>query len=662
MHMLLANKIKKNIDALFKLFKERKFDQAIKLAEKLIAHGINEAVVHEILAASLVSTNQENRAIKHFRYVVQKNPEYVQGLCNLGTALIAVGQNKEAEKPLKMAIFLQPNSPASYYNLAISYSNTQKIDKAIATYKLALDIAPDNANIINNLSALLNDLRRYDEAINHLTSLIDTGQATAMPFSNRAIAYVHSYRFTEAMADFEQASALGADFNGYYQGLAELLIEQKQYNKASLLLEEGLDKLSYIAEVYSTLLQNQCYSEYLSNETTFDRSYRYGKNAIANVTPQLSSVPNKITYSKRIKVGYISPDFRSHSVAQFFEPLIREHSQDVETYCYYNFYEQDATTSRIKKASDHWRDVHVLSDVELFNQIKKDDICILVDLSGHTTKNRLSVFASQAAPIQISWLGFADTTGLPTITYRIVDPITDPVGQDDQWYTERLYRLPTTFLTYQGNTNVSVKEDIPFFRTGNITFGSFNNLRKVTLDVIDAWCHILNRVKGSKILLKSALFKGEESRQFYQKLFADRGITSDRICLFERTDTSEDHLSLYNEVDLSLDSFPYNGTTTTCEALWMGVPVVTYRGGKHAARVSSSILENVGLSDWVADDIGSYINLAVEMANNPDILRSLRLELREKMQQSPLCDHKRFAADLEAAYQDIVQRHLLENS
>ena len=373
-------------------------------------------------------------------------------------------------------------------------------------------------------------------------------------------------------------------------------------------------------------------------------------------TEPLFSPRSSLLTKKRLRIGYVSGDFRKHSVAYFFEPLLQHHNSNVfETFCYYNNSSIDEMTKSLIAASDHWRPIAGISDTDVADLIRNDKIDILVDLSGHTSKNRLLVFARKPAPIQVAWLGYPNTTGLSAIDYRFTDIIADPIGKADELHSESLVRLANGFQCYKGNKAVHLNSELPFKRQGHITFGSFNNLTKVTPEVIKVWSHILHEVPKSSLVLKAKQLKYNPSQ--YLDFFKQDGITEDRITLLGRMPSMNDHLELYNKVDICLDPFPYNGATTTCEALWMGVPVITLLGDRHVGRVGASILTNIGLTNFIAQDIDGYILLAVEIAAKTNYLQDIREGLRDKMQRAPLCDGRSFASDVESAYQEMWYRY-----
>jgi predicted O-linked N-acetylglucosamine transferase (SPINDLY family) len=361
-------------------------------------------------------------------------------------------------------------------------------------------------------------------------------------------------------------------------------------------------------------------------------------------------------HNGKLRIGYVSPDFSTHSVAYFFEPLLQHHNKDnVEVFCYYNRPKVDQTTKRLMHNADHWRSIVGLNDDQLVQLIQNDGINILVDLAGHTGKNSLTAFAYKPAPIQVTWLGYPNTTGLDAIDYRFTDDIADPVGDSEAFHSETLVRLPHGMWCYNGDTSVQPQTQLPYDRNDYITFGSFNNLAKVTPQVLDLWADILKAVPHSKLLLKAKQLSEDEAQQRFIELFEARGIGRDRLDLHAFSKSKADHLALYGEIDIALDAFPFNGATTTCEALWMGVPVLTLRGDRHVARVGASLLHRVGLDDFVAENEEDYLARATALCQDLDHLRTLRQSMRARVEQSPLCNGPEFAANIERAFQNMWQ-------
>jgi predicted O-linked N-acetylglucosamine transferase (SPINDLY family) len=365
---------------------------------------------------------------------------------------------------------------------------------------------------------------------------------------------------------------------------------------------------------------------------------------------------------RRLRVGYLSPDFREHSVASFIEPVLKLHDRSrFEVWCYSNLPLPDDTTTRIKAAVDGWRDVDKLSDGETARLIREDRIDILVDLSGHTANSRLAVLAARPALVQMTWLGYPNTTGLRTIDYRITDWVADPAGED-AYYSEELLRLEGCFLCYRPDPNTPEVAPLPALKSGHVTFGSFNNFSKINPGVLQLWAEVLKQVPGSRLLLKCPALTDTTVRDRVSAALQALGIGAERVELLGHTPTRQEHLALYAGVDIALDTFPYNGTTTTCEALWMGVPVLSLAGKHHAGRVGAALLNAAGLADWLADTPESFVAIAQTMAADVTGLARLRGSLRGQLADSPLCDAADFVRRLEEAMLKVWAKRLQDVS
>jgi predicted O-linked N-acetylglucosamine transferase (SPINDLY family) len=320
-------------------------------------------------------------------------------------------------------------------------------------------------------------------------------------------------------------------------------------------------------------------------------------------------------------------------------------------------HQQDETTHRIRTKTDIWRDITHLSDRDAAACIYKDKVDLLVDLSGHTAWNRLGVFALRPAPVQLTYLGYPNTTGLSTIDYRIVDAITDPQESIPSGTTEQLIRLPHTFMTYLPPPVPVHPNEPPSVHNGYITFGSFNALPKINPAVIETWCSLLETTGNSRLLLKNYSFIDKSVRDNVLDTFVQHKINPDRIELLPPCQSTVAHLELYNRIDIALDTFPYNGTTTTCEALWMGVPVIILQGSSHAGRVGLSILHGIGLEEFAASGMQDYIMIASELANNMQRIKTLRRTLRNRLSDSMLGRHAEFTSNLETVYRTVWQEY-----
>jgi predicted O-linked N-acetylglucosamine transferase (SPINDLY family) len=384
---------------------------------------------------------------------------------------------------------------------------------------------------------------------------------------------------------------------------------------------------------------------------SFDAAFRRGRG------PDEALPPRDTSPGRRLRIGYVSPDFKRHSCAFFIESALAHHDKAaVEIYCYADVPFPDAVTARLKSHADHWRDITSLDLAAFRAQVREDRIDILVDMKGYTAHSRPEIFALRPAPVQVSWLGYPATTGLQSMDYRLTDARVDPPGESDGHGVETLLRLPDTFLCYQPPAEAPAIVPAPNTTSGTFTFGSFNNIPKMTREVVATWARILRDTPGSRLILKSRSFIEDSTRGRVAGEFGDEGIEGNRLELIGWLNKPGDHLRLYERIDLGLDPFPYNGTTTTCEALWMGVPVLTLAGERHAARVGASLLGGLGLDEYVTHSVDAYVARAVELARAPAPLNALRGELRARMAGSALCDGPRFARALEDAYRQMWQR------
>ena len=461
-------------------------------------------------------------------------------------------------------------------------------------------------------------------------------------------------RPAEAEAAYRRAIELKPDYAEAHINLGNALKDQGRLAEAEAMYRRAIDLKPDFAKAHSALLLLLNYRP-ATDPSALYRAHREWRDRYArHLERPARPYDNTRDPERRLRVGYVSPDFRTHSVSFFFEPLLAAHDRAaVELFCYAEVKHPDDTTSRLKTLADYWRSTLGLTDDGVGDLGRADGMDVLVDLAGHTGDNRLLVFARKPAPVQVTWLGYPSTTGLSTIDCRLTDAIADPEEGSGACHSETLVRLPGGFLCYKAPEVAPEVSPLPARTTGFVTFGSFNNSSKVTPEVVAVWARIMRRIPGSHLLLKSRQFADATTRQRYVKLFVGYGIDAPRIRLLPNAPSLEKHLGTYSRVDIALDTFPYNGTTTTCEALWMGVPVITLRGDRHAGRVGASLLARVGLAELIAENEEAYVETAVSLAGDRGRLEALRTGLRARMSASPLCDPAGFARQVEAAYREM---------
>lgn len=510
-----------------------------------------------------------------------------------------------------------------------------------------MDAHPGHLSAAFALGIVLSDQGRWAEAedVFHTITRLDPGHADA--HHARGDMLKHLGCPTEGILC--QARALGsrADFPQAWAALGAALTDCGRLEEALAAYRRSLD-LAADPAVHSALCHALCLMPAVTRED-LDREHRAWNGRYAEMPPFIHA--NRPDPARRLRIGYVSADFRDHAVARFVEPVLASHDRaGFEVFGYATGPLIDAVTMRLMGLADHWRDVHGLPCEAVAQRIRDDGIDILVDLGGHGRLNNLPVFAKKPAPVQVTWLGYPESTGLPAMDGKITDAVVCPEGE--RFATEAPLRLPRGFHCYRPPADAPAVTPPPRSTNGFVTFGAFHPAAKVGPPVVAAWAAILRRVPGSRLRLKTAAFADAVVRDRYRAMFAVAGIAGNRLDLLSRTETTAAHLAAhlmeYGAVDIALDAFPCNGTTTTCEALWMGVPVITLAGDRPAGRMSASLLHQIGLDEFVAKDIGDYIDLACTVAHDHD-LEGLRAGLRPRIATSTLGDATAFTHDLEEA-------------
>jgi predicted O-linked N-acetylglucosamine transferase (SPINDLY family)/predicted SAM-dependent methyltransferase len=521
----------------------------------------------------------------------------------------------------RAAAALRPRESRFHYAVAAVLKRISRQKEAAAEYREAVALAPDDAHVRADLGGLLIAMGELEEAREHLERARQLAPELAEARHNLGLLHHQLGEVEAAIAEISVAAQLAPDNLDIRTTLLFILNYSARHAPAEILAEHR----------------------------------RLGARL---VQPVAAPAPDP-AWPRRLRIGYVSPDFRSHVVSCFMLPVFARHDrQRFEVVGYYSYPKGDETTAAMRAMADDWLDCAHLSDAELAAQIRADRIDILVDLAGLTAHQRLRCFALRPAPVQVTYLGYPNTTGLSAIDYRIVDGKTDPAGEADRLSSERLLRLPRSFLCYRPGPDVHEPGPTPALQNGVVTFGCLNNFQKQSDLFFDAAARVLAAVPDSRLLLKARSLGNAAAAKRARDRFAAHGIAPERLILMGWEATPEDHLAVYQRVDIGLDSFPYNGTTTTCEALWMGVPVVTLAGDRHAGRVGVSILETVGLPELVGRDVDDYVRIAAGLAGDLPRLARLRAGMRERLRASPLRDETGFVRELEACYLAIWEERL----
>lgn len=695
-----------------------RFAEAEKLYRQILEVKPEEANALYGLGYVALMAHAYDDAIRLLGAAVRKAPRVGHWHFSLGDALRCAGKLPEALRAYEKAAKLLPGNAAVHNNLGTAYQETGDHERAARVFRHTVDLAPQDAQYLTNLGSALQKLERNAEALTFFDKALAADPGWEPAWINKGSALLAEGRFEEAVPALEQAVALMPDLQEprdnlavalascdrrkeaitllesclsrnptplTYQTLTKTLCIELRVTEADQRIREGIerfpDKASLYADLTRTLMQqgrlNEGFASYAQAKSlTQDAIDTTGAsafflNAIGAPPEEQRAAAEETARAlaakpirprplpprnpeRRLRIGYLSPDFRKHSVAYFLQGLLATHDrQQVEIYCYAANATRDEMTDRLQALADEWRNIALLRDEQAARQIVQDKIDILVDLAGYTGGHRLSVLARRPAPVQITYLGYPNTTGLSAIDYRFTDTLTDPPGADI-WYSERLLRLPRVFLGYTPPAAPAVKA-LPSLRGAPLTFGSFNAIHKLSDATLNIWAQLLAALPASRLLLKAASFSDAAVRERFHQHFEQRGIDSGRIDLRGFEIDMQNHLALYNEIDIALDTFPYNGTTTTCEAMYMGVPVITLAGEAHAARVGASLLHALDLEHLVATNPEAFVAIAKRLAANSADLAALRQNLRQRMANSPLMDNAGLARVIESAYRQAWQ-------
>lgn len=526
----------------------------------------------------------------------------------------------KAHKLCRKVLLKRPKHAQALHLLGLMAHQENDPAVAVEWHHKAVAAKPDFAQAHHSLGVALFACRRLDEAVESFRRSVSIRPDYARALRNLGIALKDCGMVEESIDAQRRALAAHPSWHEAHSGI---------------------------------LLTCQCLSS--NDPVSLLAAHRYWDQIHAgHLAGTIAPHVNKRVADRCLRIGLVSPDFKQHPVIRFLLPFLEHHDREqIELFAYSQVSDPDEWTELARKKVAHWRSLVNMPDLEAADLIRGDKIDILVDLAGHTNGNRLLVFAHNPAPVQVTYLGYPGTTGLSAMDYRITDALADPPGMTEEHHSEQLVRLPSCAWNYGPDTEASPGPS-PAALRGSVTFGSFNNLAKVNDRMLEVWARILVAVPGSRLLLKSAGFLSMEARKRARELvLSTHGIGEERLDFRGPEDSHESHLALYREMDIALDTFPYHGTTTTCEALWMGVPVVTLAGRSHVSRVGVSLLTNVGLPELVACSEDEYVRIAVELAVNAERLSSYRANLRDRMRGSRLLDAPSFAREIEAAFRQM---------
>jgi len=573
----------------------------------------------------------------------------------LAKKALARGDGPAAVAALNRFLRDRPDHPGGLYLMALCANAAGRADVAIDCLRRARDAAPADPDIAYSLGSLLAPAA-VEEALACFRDAVRLRPGFAAAWTNMGNLLAGLGLLEEAAEAYERALAADPDLVEVETNLGVLRQSQGLHDEALRHHDHVVGIRPDFRKGQHNRLMSMHYNERLTTDEIRAAHLSWGDALwaeFAGARMQSGDFANSREQDRPLRIGYVSPDFRQHPVASFFLPLLEAHDRTrVDVGCYSTVARPDAMTDRIRAAADRWIDASGMDDETLAGRIVADRIDILVDLAGHTSGNRLPVFARRAAPVQVTWLGYPGITGLATMDYRLTDAVADPPGEEtDATGPERLLRLPGGFLCYSPPVDVAVNK--PPLGGRPVVFGSFNNFAKVNEAVLDCWADILKLCPSAELMLKARSLNDPGTRKRCADAFGARGVDPGRIRLRGTVPGLADHFAAYNQIDIALDTFPYNGTTTTFDALWMGTPVVALRGDRHAARVGASILTHLGLPDLIAEDRRGYIEIAAALAGDQGRCGDYAARLRDGLRASPLLDSTRFARSIEKTYRDM---------
>lgn len=643
-----AMSIQAALQRAFSLYQAGQFDEAAKACRVIIAGAPRTGDAHHLLGIIAHRAGHFADAAGHVRAAIKADPKQAEFHNTLGAIERAAGRLDAAIASFEAAFAIQPRHAQAIANLGNALAQAGRFPEALVRYRQSLAIAPNVPGILNNLGNVLRETGDIDGAVESFAAALQLQPNYLEARTNLGVALVSAERYGEAIEEYRKALALDPNSLPALANLGNALLVTGEHAAAQAAYDKALAIKPDFAGVQLNVVALQNYLDDATAARTLAFAHRFGSGLPAGE----ATLGNDRDPDRRLRVGLVSGDLRNHAVSRFLLPMLNAHdTARIEFVAYATSNIEDKVTAAIRSHMGLWRSIKGMSADAAAELIRGDTIDILIDLSGYTDGARLDIFARRAAPVQVGWLGYSGTTGVPAMDYILADRWVAPDGSDGE-FSETPWRLPDSYLCF-GTPDYPAPAQLPASRNGRITFGSFNNIGKVGPRTVQTWLELLRAVPNSHLIIKSSKGGLQGRLDELRSAFAAGGIDPARLQFIDRVTDFAAHLALYGEVDIALDPFPYNGTTTTCEALYMGVPVLTMCGDGFVSRVGESLIQGVGLPDWIAEDGADYVARAARMASDVDGLADLRAGLRARFAASPLGDAPRFARHFEAALRDM---------
>lgn len=670
--------------------------EAVEVYKKVIEIQPSHSEARLNLGNALKNQGKPEEAEQAYRELLEIDPNNAQVHANLGSLLKVLDKKDQSLEMLRQSVALNPQSDTAWKILGDQCIAARQWDEAIRAFEKHLEIVPTDKMYLGNLAKAYYGKKEYDKAIECLyRGIRESGNPVAMKrqladlymnteanekadelyreieqyfrhdggfYNNHSLVLANSGKHDEAAASIKKALELSPNNAAGYNNAGVLMMQMSRVDESISYLKKAVELDLKHAANHSNLL---FYLSYVNapNEEIYKEHLRFNELHIKKNIPDHVEFDNDREVNRKLRIGYVSPDFCGHVVTYFIDAPLKHHDKDkFEIFLYANIDKEDGVTARLKGYGHHWRDIHGLDNEEIVEIIKGDEIDILVDLAGHTAGNKLPVFAYRPAPVQATWIGDPNTTGVETIDYRIVDEVTDPEGVADAWHSEKLVRLKGGFNCYTPPAvNVSVSK-APIEHNNYVTFGSFNNLTKVIPDVIKVWAEVLKAVPDSRLLIKAKSLASQGTKDLFRERFEYCGVDPSRLILMGLVPNYDSHIKLYSHIDIVLDAFPFNGATTSCEALWMGCPIITKLGERHSSRVTASLIDRIGLTDvLVGEDNDGFVQKAAALAADKEKIIELRATIRDKFMSSKATDAVGHTREVEEVYRQWWQKWSADN-
>ncbi|MGA8147220.1 MAG: tetratricopeptide repeat protein [Gallionellaceae bacterium] len=644
--------------------RQGKLDEAIACLRGVLEARPGLSEVHNNLGILLSKQGKPEEAVASFHRALSIKPDYAEAQNNLGITHRGQGRLDEAIACFGKALAIRPDYVDAQNNLGKALQMQGKLDEAIASYRRVLLLKPELAETHFVMGNALRDQNKLDEAIKSYRQAIMLNFDYAEAYHNLGTLFKEQGNLEEAVKNLRRALSIRPDFAETHANLGGALRHQGKLAEAMESFLTALKLRPDFAEAYSNLLFLHAYHATLDPEQYLSLARGW---ETACVPAQDREAASRRTFrntgldGRRLRVGYVSGDFRQHAVTYFIEQLFACHDRSrIELFAYSTASVQDAITERIQATVEHWIPVGGISDTDLRDRIEADGIDILIDLSGHTAHSRIGVFARRAAPVQVHYIGFFASTGLNEMDYYIGDEVLTP-PETDPHFSEKVWRLPRVSVSYKTTTDVPESDWCPA-SDGSVWLGSFNDLGKINSQTVNLWVRVLHALPEARLLLKTRNLADAGNRQKFLDVMDSHGISSDRIELQRNTDWA-DYMAQYNRLDIALDPVSgHGGYTTSCDALWMGVPVIHALGDRATSRMTASMLNAVGRPEWIARTDAEYVDKVVTLARDVEQRKALRPAQRKRMENSPLCDARDLARNLESAYFEMFERWMTERA